>query len=114
MASEKTIRQHCKQTLVEDGWVVCTPNKSRYGSLTITWESDFSQGDDLFNIFDLIGWRADEMLFVQYTTKGNTAAREKKVDEFMSEFDVTLPDGCTAEIWGYKNQSGGEFEITEV
>ena len=108
MAKEKTIRKHCKNNLLEQDYTVCVPNRSRYGAFS-NYLPKHKQGDDLFGIFDLVAWKDDEMLFVQYTAKSAISTREKKVKEFLDNADVSLPKGCKAEVWGYVDRSGGEF-----
>lgn len=115
MAKEATIRKHARSNLLQQDYAVSVPCRSRYGAfVNYTSEDDHKRGDDLFGIYDLVAWKNDEFRLVQYTSVSNMNARVKKVENFLEKADVTIPAGCSSEVWGYIHNSGGDFEIVYV
>lgn len=106
MAKERTIRDKAKKELIEMGYVVCVPNRSRFGAFSTYFQDEHKQGDDLFGIFDLVAWKEDEILFVQYTSHAGVYARRKKIETFMKENNCKVPKGCRIEVWGYTDRKG--------
>ena len=115
MAKEATIRKHARNKMLTDGYTLSVPCRSRYGAFMNYYTAeDKERGDDLFGIYDMVGWKADEWRMIQYTSVSNMKAREKKILEFFEKTGVILPPCASSEVWGYKHGSGGEFEIEIV
>lgn len=106
MAKEETIKKHAREKLIEEGYVIYTPNNTRYGSGVTRWEGETKRGNDVYNIIDMMAWKEDEILLLQYTDTTNTSTRVKKVKKFLNKHSVEVPEGCRLEVWGYKNRKG--------
>lgn len=124
MAKESTIRKKCKEELLGRDYVVWIPTRNRFGSGVTHTKDYYKAGDDIFNIFDLIGWKKDKILFVQYTgvkpkkyknKKGkikkydnfiNVYERERKIMNFINKYKLKLPKGVKVEVWGYVDREG--------
>lgn len=111
MAKESTIRTKCKEELIKDGWVCWIPTRNRFGAGVTHTKDGYKMGDDIFNIFDLVAWRYNKMLLIQYTTKGLTSTRLKKIKKWISKNKVSLPKGVSAEVWGYTDRVGFDKKI---
>ena len=101
MSKEATIRKHAIEDLLEDGWILFVPTRRRFGSGTTYMGEEVKQADDIFTLFDLIAWKKDEFLLVQYTSKSNIRTREHKIKGFLAKHSLELP--CRAEVWGWED-----------
>jgi len=107
MAQEKYIRKKATKKLKEDGWVLSVPCRSRYGTFRNHFpDKDQTQGDDLFEIFDLVAWKNGEIFFLQYTSKNGVSSRMNKIRYFLEINEVEIPKGCKVEVWGYEDRKG--------
>lgn len=111
MAKESTIRNKAKEKLVSEGYVVWIPTRNRFGAGVTTWQDGKKAGDDIWNIFDLIGWKEDKLIFIQYTSVSNIRKREKKIRSFIDKHKLSIPKSCRAEVWGYKDRKGFTHKI---
>lgn len=96
MAKEKTIRKHAKDRAEENGWTYWIPSKTK-------WHSN-----DIFKVIDMACWKGEEILLVQYTSKGHVSTRKNKIEDFMEENNLEIPEGVEIEVWGYKSYKGFE------
>ena len=106
MAKERTIKNRAKEKLIDDGYVVWIPSNSRYGSGITHNKYNYLQGNDIFNVFDLICWRGDKMKFIQYTSLSNVSTRVNKILEFIKRNTLKIPEGIDLEVWGYEDRIG--------
>lgn len=106
MAKEATHRKRAKEELLEQGYIISTPCRSRYGAFVTDWGDDSKRGDDLFNVVDMVGWKKDEIIFVQYTDLSHVGSHITKIEDVLDKHDLTVPDGIVFEVWGYENRKG--------
>lgn len=113
MAKESLIRQKATEKLLQDGWVINIPTRTRFGSSNTYWldkngDKERKGTDDIFSIIDLLAWKDNELLLVQYTSKTGVLARIKKINKFIKKHNIKIPDGVKIEVWGYENRVGFE------
>lgn len=99
---EKLIRNLAREKLEAEGWKIWTPPA----------RSNFGLQSDIHGIWDMLAWRAHEMLFIQYTTVENLAARMQKVAHYMMDNFLTMPPGVKGEIWGLRDD--GTWKVVKV
>lgn len=99
MATERVIKKKGLEILRADGWVAWCPAKVRY------------QETDVWTIFDCVCVRGfGEFKFIQWTSKSNMRARQRKIEDFFRRENVFIPD---AEVWGYDDKTH-EFRIIPI
>lgn len=97
MATETLIRSKARAILEKEGFHLWCPSKVRY------------QETDIFGIYDGLAIKDSELRFIQWTTKHNMKAREKKIQSFFKEHNCFIP----CEVWGWDEKSKGFF-ITNI
>ena len=97
MAKEATIRKNAVKILEEEGWVTWCPAKVKY------------QETDIFGVFDCVCVKDSTLRYIQWTSKSNIRAREKKINTFFEENSVFIP----CEVWGYDDVKK-EFKIIYI
>ncbi|HOA47493.1 MAG TPA: hypothetical protein P5570_00460 [Candidatus Paceibacterota bacterium] len=85
MPKESEIRKKVVQILENDGWIVWYPPKVRY------------KKTDIFGIIDLLALKGRRQKNIQLTTVSNLATRRKKIDNFLTKFEIEM----TVEIWAW-------------
>lgn len=106
MAKESTHRKKAKKKLLDDGYIVSTPCRSRYGAFVTDWGDDNKRGDDLFTIVDMVAWKKDQILFVQYTDDTHFGSHVTKIKDFIEEHNLTFPEGVEMQVWGHEHRKG--------
>lgn len=122
MATESVIRQQCIQELLDDGWVLCVPTRSRFGSSrtyisaesaqTLDWTDSKGRPqtrkgtDDYFSIFDIFAIKGYKRRYIQYTSTSGITARQKKIQNFLNATGVKPSVNEEILVWGY---SKGKF-----
>jgi len=93
--TEGKIKALVKKTLEADGYLVWYPPVSRFAPKFKYCDAQHS-AKDIFTIYDCLALKDSELRFIQYTSKSNIRAREKKIKNFFDKWKVFLP----TEIWG--------------
>lgn len=97
MATEKLIRTKAREILEKEGFHLWCPSKVRY------------KETDIFGIYDGLAIKDSELRFIQWTSKSNIRAREKKIHAFFTEHNCFIP----CEVWGW-DEIKKEFIIIHI
>jgi len=86
---EKEIKKRAIEQINKQGGVAWCPPK-------VKWLKE----NDVFGIFDaIVIYPPSNIVFIQWTTKSNIRAREKKILSFLKSRKVSI----YCEIWGFDN-----------
>ncbi len=97
MPKEVEIRKKAVKELENNGWVVWYPPKIRF------------KQTDIFGIIDLLALKGCRQKNIQLTTVSNLATRRKKINEFLTKFEVRI----TVEIWAW-NAKNKDFKKEKI
>ncbi len=96
---EKEIKKRAIELINNQGGVAWCPPKVKY-----------LKENDVFGCFDaIVIYPPSNIVFIQWTTKSNIRAREKKVLGFMKAKKVSI----YAEIWGWDSVNN-KFKIINI
>lgn len=93
--TESKIKALVKKELEKDEFLVWYPPVSRFAPKFKYCDQQHS-AKDIFTLFDCLALKDSEMRYIQYTSKGNIRAREKKIKNFFDKWKVFIP----CEVWG--------------
>jgi hypothetical protein len=88
--------QRCKSDLESSGYLVAK---------TEHWNAFARRRQDLFGVFDYVAVKADEIAGVQVTSRGNMAARRKKIKK-SEVYTPWLAAGGVILLIGYDKKKG--------
>ena len=94
---EKTIKDKAVAKLKDAGFTVWCPIRNRWTKV------------DIFNAFDCVAIRKNEVIFVQWTSAANVSARVRKVKDFLITSGALFTNNLRAEVWGLK--PSGEWRV---
>lgn len=97
--TESKIKKIVKTKLELEGYLVWYPAVSRFAPKFKYCDQQHS-AKDIFTIYDCLALKDSELRFIQYTSKGNIRAREKKIKAFFEKWNVFLP----SEVWGVESK----------
>lgn len=97
MATETLIRSKARAILEKEGFHLWCPSKVRY------------QETDIFGIYDGLAIKDSELRFIQWTSKSNIRAREKKIHAFFAKYNCFIP----CEVWGW-DEIKKEFVVIQI
>ena len=80
--------------------------------ITERWNAFTKTRHDLFNFIDVLCIREGEVVGVQTTSRGNIAARRKKIRE-LETFPVVLGAGIKVCIQGWSKNKSNRWEVKE-
>ncbi len=96
---EKDIKKKAIEQITKQGGVAWCPPK-------VKWLKE----NDIFGVFDaIVIYPPSNVVFVQWTSKGNIRARENKVLGFMKAKKVSI----YAEVWGWDSVNN-KFKIINI
>jgi hypothetical protein len=93
---EQQIKKIVKEKLESDGWLCWYPAQTRFAPKFNYCDKQHS-AKDMFSIFDLVCAKEGVQKWIQYTSKGNIRAREKKIKNFCEKWNLKFEH---AEVWG--------------
>lgn len=97
MAKEALIRSKAREILKKEGYHLWCPVKARYLET------------DIFGVYDGIAIKDSDLRFIQWTSKSNIRAREKKIKAFFDEYNCFIP----CEVWGW-DEKKKTFQIINI
>jgi len=80
--------------------------------ITERWNAFTRTRHDLFNFIDVLCLRKGEVVGVQTTSRGNIAARRKKIRE-LETFPLVLDAGIKVVIHGWAKNKSNRWEVKE-
>ncbi len=93
--TESKIKKLVKDNLEKENYLVWYPPVSRFAPKFKYCDKQYS-AKDIFTLFDCLALKDSEVRYIQYTSKSNIRAREKKIKAFYDKWNVFIP----AEVWG--------------
>lgn len=99
--TEQKIKRIVRDKLESEGELVWYPAVSRFAPKFNYCDKQHS-AKDIFTIFDCVSVKGSRVRYIQYTSKGNIRAREKKIRNFCEKWNLKFKH---AEVWGVDSKT---------